>query len=162
MVFGAEFTETSSGGTMKRNYLAVPTLAALLLLGCGGPNRHNSGANTGSESGTVPGGTSQMDTMSMPADTGAMRTDTGMSSGMSSDTGTAHTGTAHSGTGSRDSAKANQTKSGVTNTKTGKSTLGPGVTRTRPDQNEPVTSKGDVVDSSAQPNPTSGDSSASR
>jgi hypothetical protein len=142
---------------MKRNYLAVPSLAALLLLGCGGPNRHDTGANTGSESGTVPGGTSQMDTMSMPADTGAMRTDTGMSSGMSSDTGTSHTGTA-----SRDSAKANQTKSGVTDTKSGKSTLGPGVTQTRPDQNQPVTSKGDVVDSSAQPNPTSGDSSASR
>jgi hypothetical protein len=142
---------------MKRNYFAAPSLAALLLLGCGGPNRHDTGANTGSESGTVPGGTSQMDTMSMPADTGAMRTDTGMSSGMSSDTGTAHTGSV-----SRDSAKANQTKSGVTDTKSGKSTLGPGVTRTRPDQNQPVTSKGDVVDSSAQPNPTSGDSSASR
>jgi hypothetical protein len=146
---------------MKRNYLAVPSLAALLLLGCGGPNRNNPGANAGSESGTVPG-TSQMDTMSMPADTGAMRTDTGMSSGMSSDTAASHTGTAHTGTSSRDSAKGNQTKSGVTNTKTGKSTLGPGATQTRPDQNQPVTSKGDVVDSSAQPNPTSGDSSTSR
>src|SRR3954453_15298981 len=49
------------------------------------------------------------------------------------------------GTSASDSAKANQTKSGVTNTKTGESTLGPGATRTRPDQGQPVTSKGDTV-----------------
>ena len=142
---------------MKRNYFAVPSLAVLLLLGCGGPNRHDTGANAGSETGAAPGGTSQMDTTSMPADTGTMRSDTGISSGMSGDTGAARTDTM-----SRDSGKANQTKSGVTNTETGKSTLGPGATQTRPDQNQPATSKGDVVDSSAQPNPTSGDSSASR
>jgi hypothetical protein len=47
--------------------------------------------------------------------------------------------------GTSDSAKANQTKSGVTNTQTGKSTLGPGATRTRPDQGQPVTAKGDTV-----------------
>ena len=148
---------------MKRTYFAVPSLAALLLLGCGGPNRNDAGANAGSESGAMPGGTGQTDTTSMPADTGAtpadtgmssMRTDTGMSPGTSADTGAA------TGTGARDSAKANQTKSGVTNTETGKSTLGPGATQTRPDQNQPVTSKGDVVDSSAQPNPSSGDSSS--
>jgi hypothetical protein len=44
-----------------------------------------------------------------------------------------------------DSAKANQSKSGVTNTKTGKSTLGPGATKARPDQGQPVTSKGDTL-----------------
>jgi hypothetical protein len=44
-----------------------------------------------------------------------------------------------------DSAKANQSKSGVTDTKTGKSTLGPGATKTRPDQGQPVTSKGDTI-----------------
>jgi hypothetical protein len=44
-----------------------------------------------------------------------------------------------------DSAKANQTKSGVTDAKTGESTLGPGVTKTRPDQGQPVTSKGDTI-----------------
>jgi hypothetical protein len=44
-------------------------------------------------------------------------------------------------------AASNQTKSGVTNTKTGKSTLGPGATQTRPDQGQPVTSKGDTVSS---------------
>jgi hypothetical protein len=43
------------------------------------------------------------------------------------------------------SKKSNQTKSGVTNTKTGQSTLGPGATTARPDQNQPVTSKGDTI-----------------
>jgi len=62
----------------------------------------------------------------------------------------AATGTGTSGTS--DSAKGNQTKSGVTNTKTGKSTLGKGVTRIRPDQGQPVTSKGDTV--SAGPDST--------
>ena len=62
-----------------------------------------------------------------------------------------------------DSAKANQTKSGVTNTKTGKSTLGPGATRTRPDQGQPVTSKGDTINSSVDSSTTqSGDSSTTQ
>jgi len=154
---------------MKRNLLAIPTLAAFLLLGCG---PKNNGANTGSESGAVPGGTGRMDTTSMPADTGAMRSDTGMSSG-ASDTGMMRSDTgmssgsmsdtsagARSSTSGRDSAKGNQTKSGVTNTETGKSTLGKGVTQTRPDQNQPVTSKGDTVSSSGQPNATSDTSSS--
>ena len=50
--------------------------------------------------------------------------------------------------GISDSAKANQTKSGVTDS-SGKSTMGPGVTRTRPDQGQPVTSKGDTVSAGA-------------
>jgi hypothetical protein len=58
----------------------------------------------------------------MKADTGAGRT--------SSDTG------------------KNQSQSGVTK-KSGTSTLGPEVTKTRPDQNQPVTSKGDTVSNSA-------------
>ncbi len=64
-----------------------------------------------------------------------------------------HGNMSRSSTGS-DSAKGNQTKSGVTNTKTGKSTLGKGVTKTRPDQGQPVTSKGDTV--SAGPDTTGG------
>jgi hypothetical protein len=40
---------------------------------------------------------------------------------------------------------ANQTQSGVTNAKTGKSTLGPGVKKTDPTQGQPVTSKGDTL-----------------
>jgi hypothetical protein len=43
-----------------------------------------------------------------------------------------------------DSASANQTESGMTDS-TGKSTLGPGAEKTRPDQGQPVTSKGDTV-----------------
>jgi hypothetical protein len=43
-----------------------------------------------------------------------------------------------------DSAKANQTESGMTDS-TGQSTLGPGAEKTRPDQGQPVTSKGDTV-----------------
>jgi hypothetical protein len=40
---------------------------------------------------------------------------------------------------------ANQTQSGVTNAKTGKSTLGPGVKKTDPTQGQPVMSKGDTI-----------------
>jgi hypothetical protein len=51
-----------------------------------------------------------------------------------------------------DSLKPNQSKSGVTDTRTGESTI-PNVTQTRPDQGQPVTSKGDTlneaIDSSA-------------
>ena len=53
-----------------------------------------------------------------------------------------------------DSASANQTESGMTDS-TGQSTLGPGAEKTRPDQGQPVTSKGDTVnagvDSSTTP-----------
>jgi len=160
---------------MNRNLLAVPSLAALLLLGCGGQNRHNNAANTGAESGAMPADSGAMTSgtgmsSGSMSDTGAMRSDTGMSSGSMSDTGSMRSGAGMSasdtsGTSSRgsmsDSAKGNQTKSGVTNTKTGKSTLGKGVTKTRPDQGEPVTSKGDTVSPSGQPNPTS-DTSSSR
>jgi hypothetical protein len=151
---------------MTRNHIAAPTLAVLLLLACG-PKHQDSGANAGNESGAMSGGTGQMDTTSMPADTGTMRTDTAMPA----DTGTMRSDTAmsssssdtaatRSGTSSHDSAKANQTKSGVTNTETGKSTLGPGATKTRPDQGQPVTSKGDTINSNGQPNPTADSSSS--
>ena len=43
-----------------------------------------------------------------------------------------------------DSAKVNQTESGMTDS-TGQSTLGPKAEKTRPDQGQPVTSKGDTV-----------------
>jgi hypothetical protein len=54
-----------------------------------------------------------------------------------------------------DSAKANQTKSGVTDTKTGKSTLGPGATKTRPDEGQPVTAKGDTLNTGSDSSTTS-------
>jgi pentapeptide MXKDX repeat protein len=60
--------------------------------------------------------------------------------------------TARDTAGVSDSLKPNQTKSGVTDTRTGESTI-PNVTQTRPDQGQPVTSKGDTlneaIDSSA-------------
>lgn len=40
---------------------------------------------------------------------------------------------------------SNQSQSGVTDTRTGASTLGPNVTKTRPDQGQATTSKGDTV-----------------
>jgi hypothetical protein len=43
-----------------------------------------------------------------------------------------------------DSAKVNQTESGMTDS-TGQSTLGSGAEKTRPDQGQPVTSKGDTI-----------------
>ena len=45
-----------------------------------------------------------------------------------------------------DSAAVNQTESGMTDS-TGQSTLGPEAEKTRPDQGQPVTSKGDTVSS---------------
>ena len=49
-------------------------------------------------------------------------------------------------TGGKAAASAgNQTQSGVTNAKTGKSTLGPGVKKAEPTQGQPVTSKGDTL-----------------
>ena len=123
-------------------------LTVALIAGCGGERRNTDTgtAGSGSESGTMQGG-STVDTGVPSADTSAT------SQGMSSDTAHADAGMhgdMNSGTGgTSDSAKGNQTKSGVTDTRTGKSTLGKGVTRTRPDQGQPVTSKGDTVSAGA-------------
>lgn len=132
------------------------SLTAALMVGCGGDRRNNdnSAAGIGTETGTMQGGAATTDTAMSSSDT------SGMSHGMSSDTAHADTGMHdmnHSSTpsgsasrptgGTADSAKGNQTKSGVTDTKTGKSTLGKSVTKTRPDQGQPVTSKGDTVSS---------------
>jgi hypothetical protein len=113
---------------------------AAAVIACGGDRRSDSNTTggAGSETGTMEGGTgTTMDT------TGAATTDTAHT-GAHSDSAAARTGVS----GTSDSARGNQTKSGVTNTETGKSTLGPGVTKTRPDQNQPVTSKGDTVGTS--------------
>ena len=52
-----------------------------------------------------------------------------------------------------DSAKANQTESGMTDS-SGQSTLGTEAEKTRPDQGQPVTSKGDTVNSSVDSSTT--------
>jgi hypothetical protein len=133
---------------MKWTAQASACLAVMLLAACNGNrNNRNAGAPSGTESGSMS------DTGRMSSDTG-MRSTGGMSSdttrsGMTrSDTSAMNRSDTTSGRSSRthsDTAKSNQTKSGVTNTKTGKSTLGPGVTKTRPDQGQPVTSKGDTI-----------------
>jgi hypothetical protein len=83
-------------------------------------------------------------------DVGAARDTTALDT-MARDTTTLDT-TARDTAGVPDSLKPNQSKSGVTDTRTGESTI-PNVTQTRPDQGEPVTSKGDTlneaIDSSA-------------
>ena len=118
-------------------------LTVALIAGCGGSKRNTDTgtAGSGSETGTMNGATTT-DTAIPSGDTSAA------SQGISSDTAHADAGMHHDMSAS-DSAKGNQTKSGVTNTKTGKSTLGKGVTRTRPDQGQPVTSKGDTVSAGA-------------
>jgi hypothetical protein len=75
---------------------------------------------------------------------------TGATAGTASDTGAARmsgaTGTSGTGTGGTAAAGAqNQTQSGVTNTKTGQSTLGPGVKRTEPTQGAAVTRDGQTL-----------------
>jgi hypothetical protein len=125
---------------MRRSPLLLSGLVALVLAGCSKPR-------TDRETGAVGGAT---DTSSLqppttnPADTtapGAGAIDTNRP-----DTSRA-LDTSRSKTSGSDSGKANQSKSGVTNTKTGESTLGPGTKKARPDQGQPVTAKGDTLKS---------------
>jgi hypothetical protein len=126
------------------------TLTVALIAGCGGDRRNTdtgTAGGTGTETGTMQNeaGTSYtaIPSRGTGANTGTMNSDTAHAdAGM-------HGDMHQQGAGASDSAKANQTKSGVTNTETGKSTLGKGVTRTRPDQGQPVTSKGDTVSAGA-------------
>jgi hypothetical protein len=147
---------------MRWTSQASACLVAVVLAGCSGRRDNRTGNETGSTGDTSGMSSSSSDTSGMSgmsADTGmsggrGTSTDTGSRSGMRSDTGSSRM-RSDTGAGMRsDSAKANQTKSGVTDTKTGKSTLGPGVTKTRPDQGQPVTSNGDTLspgaDSAAQ------------
>jgi hypothetical protein len=145
---------------MKWTLQASACLAAMLLAGCTGNrgNRSTGGAETGAMSDTsaAPSSDTGMRSGGMSSDTsrsGMTRSDTtsGMTrsdttSGMTrSDTGMKADSSGKSSRMHSDSSKSNQTKSGVTNSKTGKSTLGPGATQTRPDQGQPVTSKGDTI-----------------
>jgi hypothetical protein len=119
---------------MKWTPWLIGSLTVAVIAGCGGDRRDNdTGAATVSDT--------------------AVPDNTGATGGLSSDT--AHVDAEDHGdmhnpsSGASDSAKGNQTKSGVTNTETGKSTLGKGVTTTRPDQSQPVTAKGDTVSGGA-------------
>jgi hypothetical protein len=144
---------------MTRTPWLFSSLAIMALAACNGNKGNNNGstAGAGTESGTMQNGATRTDTGMAAMDTAG-----GGMSGMSSDTATGgariHSDTNRTGASTNTGAtgtRGNQTKSGVTNTKTGKSTLGKGVTKTRPDQGQPVTSKGDTI--AASP-----DSSANR
>ena len=83
-----------------------------------------------------------------PAPTGAARVDTsaGALAQPASSTQRDSVSRRRDTTGGKTAASAgNQTQSGVTNAKTGKSTLGPGVKKADPTQGQPVTSKGDTL-----------------
>jgi hypothetical protein len=126
---------------MRWTTAATTGLLAAALAGCG-PKANRPGAETGAASDTAGGGMTPM-----PADTtGAMsRESTGADTamrGMSHDTGAA---ARSADSGRTSSGKPNQSESGVTNPKSKSSTLGPGATQTRPDQGQPVTSKGDTI-----------------
>ena len=124
---------------MIRNLMALPCLLAFALAcGQGRTDGQDTGAagGAGAESGALPADTGSTgggieDTTAAPsvdaADTAAPTSDTASGND----------------TGSADSA--NQDQSGVTNSETGQSELGEDVTKTTPDQGEPVTSKGDTV-----------------
>ncbi len=125
---------------MIRNLMALPCMLALVLAcGQGRTDGQDTGAagGAGAESGALPADTSYTgggieDTTAAPsidaADTAAPAGDTA--------------------SGSADSA--NQDQSGVTNSETGESELGEDVTKTTPDEGEPVTSKGDTVGTSGE------------
>lgn len=122
---------------MKRTLMALPCMLALVLAcGDGRTSDQDTGAaGTGAESGALPADTGVAgagieDTTAAPSsDLGTPTTDT------AADTGAASVGD-----------EANQDQSGVTNTESGESELGSDINKTRPDQGEPVTSKGDTVD----------------
>ena len=115
---------------MRWTTQAAACLVALALAGCGPRDRtHDTGAAPGGGPGTETG--SMSDTSGTAAQPDMTRDTTGMG-GMPSDTAPAPSG------------GQNQTESGVTDS-SGESTLGTDVQKTRPDQGQPVTSKGDTV-----------------
>lgn len=127
---------------MRGTIQAAACLVAMTLAGCNGGRtaRDTGAAGNGAETGSMNDTMGMSDTTGMnrmPADTGrsAMPADTGV--GRDS----MRMGGAREGS---DTSARNQTQSGNTDS-TGKSTLGKRVDQTRPDQGQPVTSKGDTV-----------------
>ena len=125
----------------KWTSLVVGSLFLATVTACNG-NRGDHNTSGSAETGTMQGGTATDTSMAGGGgvgDTAAMSpgTTSGAAGGESADTARS--------SGTSDPAKGNQTKSGVTDTKTGKSTLGKGVTQTSPDQTQPVTAKGDTI-----------------
>jgi hypothetical protein len=130
------------------------SLTAVWIAGCGGDKRNtDTGAAGGAATDSSAMQSGATDTTGMSA-----QTDTGMAGSMNSDTASAgsrmHNDTTATGQPSSAGTKPNQNQSGVTDTRTGKSTLGEGVSKTRPDQGQPVTSKGDTVRSGGDSAPS--------
>jgi hypothetical protein len=128
---------------MIRNLMALPCLLAFALAcGQGRTDGQDTGAagGAGAESGALPADTSSTG--------GGIEDTTAAPSVDAADTAAPTSDTASGNTGSADSA--NQDQSGVTNSETGQSELGEDVTKTTPDQGEPVTSKGDTVSTSGE------------
>lgn len=141
---------------------AVACALAAILLGCGprDTGTPQDGTTTGAVSGAATDTAGMTGTRST-SDTSGM---SGASTGSMQDTSSTSGATTQNRTDSgqaTDSAKGNQTKSGVTDTKTGKSTMGKRVTKTRPDQGQPVTAKGDTLNAGQDSGMSPHDSSSS-
>ncbi len=120
---------------MRWTTQAAACLVALALAGCGPRDRtHDTGAAPGGGPGTETG--SMSDTSGTAAQPDMTRDTTGMG-GMPADTAPAPKSSDNAG-------GQNQTESGVTDS-SGESTLGADAQKTRPDQSQPVTSKGDTI-----------------
>lgn len=135
---------------MRWTSQAAAGLLAIALVGCsGGRNRTTGTVGGGNETGAVTDtggmGATPMDTAmtGMQHDTAmtGARHDTGMTGAQPDTAAAPRRANADSAGGA---TPRDQTQSGVTSD-SGKSTLGPGATRTRPDQGQPVTSKGDTL-----------------
>jgi len=126
-------------------------VSAVVITACDGANKRNNdtGSSVGAGTDTAAMQSGAMDNATDTAMTTG--TGTGTSGDMSSDTARsgARMDSASGAAGKKNTStgkpSGNQTKSGVTDTRTGESTLGEGVTQTSPDQNQPVTAKGDTI-----------------
>ncbi len=118
---------------MKLTPLILGSVVIALIIGCEGNKRDNPDSTSGAETGSMQdsGMTGTATDTSMSGNGGASRADT----------------TATGATGTTGSADQNQSQSGVTDTKTGESTLGDSATKTRPDEGQPTTAKGDTIGS---------------
>ena len=136
--------------------------AALAVAAC---NKKTGNTVSETAGGGVAPAAAGTDTMGTSGTTGARGTDTtmmpsssdttGAASGARSDSMRADSGRRHDSTRTSGDTAQNQTQSGMTNTKKGKSTLGPKVKKTTPTSGAPVTSKGDTLrsggDTSSRP-----------
>ena len=132
---------------MMRNLMALPGLVALVLAcGQGRTDGQDTGAaaGTGSETGALPADTGYTGA-GIEDTTAAPSIDAGDTVAPTSDTAAPADEVAPAAGDASGDDSANQDQSGVTNTESGESELGGDVTRTTPDEGEPVTAKGDTV-----------------